>query len=520
MHESLSIANEFYADTLSDAEKDNTTFLVMNRLGRQDLFFLLTNLMNRVDIINDWLYERCVDVQLHPDGMLDLWAREHYKSTLITFGKSIQDILDSHSKDSFHWAKEVCIGIFSHTRPIAKAFLSQIMLEFENNELLKQVYPDVLWKNPRREADKWSLDNGIIVKRKSNPKEATVEAWGLVDGQPTSKHFDILNYDDIVTKESVTTPDQIKKTTDSLALSYNLGAHGGVKRGIGTRYHFNDSYRTVMARKTFTPRIHAATKNGKAEGEPVYLDRKTLAEKRRDMGPYIFACQMLQDPKAEDAMGFQEPWLRYYSAEKYQKGLEPWPSYWNYYLICDPAGEKKKENDYTVIAVVALAPDRNYYLVDAIRDRMNLKERTAKMFEFHRKYNIKKAGYEKYGKDSDIEHIEEMMDHENYRFEIIPLGGAMPKNDRIRKLVPVFEQGRFYLPYRLLFFDYEGNMIDFVRVFKDDEYLPFPVAVHDDMLDDLSRIRDEKLEAEFPMEAMVKSTAGGKAKTEYNMMDH
>ena len=32
----------------------------------------------------------------------------------------------------------------------------------------------------------WSLDGGLVVKRKSNPKEATVEAWGLVDSQPTS----------------------------------------------------------------------------------------------------------------------------------------------------------------------------------------------------------------------------------------------------------------------------------------------------------------------------------------------
>jgi hypothetical protein len=27
----------------------------------------------------------------------------------------------------------------------------------------------------------WSLDGGIIVKRKSNPKEATVEAHGLLE---------------------------------------------------------------------------------------------------------------------------------------------------------------------------------------------------------------------------------------------------------------------------------------------------------------------------------------------------
>jgi hypothetical protein len=47
--------------------------------------------------------------------------------------------------------------------------------------------------------------------RQSNPKEATVEAHGLVDGQPTGAHFRLRIYDDVVTLESVTTPEQVKK---------------------------------------------------------------------------------------------------------------------------------------------------------------------------------------------------------------------------------------------------------------------------------------------------------------------
>jgi hypothetical protein len=215
-----------------------------------------------------WLFERCREVQAGPNGYLDLWSREHYKSTIITYGKSIQDILASHGDDPLPvWdGREVTIGIFSHTRPIAKGFLRQIKQEFEANDVLRDLFPDIFWPNPRRDAPKWSEDDGIIVRRKSNPKEATVEAWGLVDGQPTSKHFLILNYDDIVTRESVTTPDMIAKTTSALELSYNLGAHGGHKRFIGTRYHYNDSYKTLMDRGTAKPRIYKATDDGTVHG--------------------------------------------------------------------------------------------------------------------------------------------------------------------------------------------------------------------------------------------------------------
>jgi hypothetical protein len=55
-------------------------------------------------------------------------------------------------------------------KPIAQAFLAQIKGEFETNELLKGVYPDVLYRNPRTlgpdgRPGQWSLERGITVKR-------------------------------------------------------------------------------------------------------------------------------------------------------------------------------------------------------------------------------------------------------------------------------------------------------------------------------------------------------------------
>jgi phage terminase large subunit-like protein len=469
-------ANAIYDEVLADDNRE-----AQRNLCKYDLFFLLSRACKRKDMDRDWLYDRCREVQANPDGYLDLWAREHYKSTIITFGKSIQDILVD---------PEICIGIFSHTRPVAKAFLEQIKRELEQNEYLKRLFDDVLYARPQYESPKWSLDNGLLVKRKSNPKEATIEASGLVDGQPTGKHYTLRIYDDVVTKESVTTPEQIKKTTEAWELSSNLGAEGGRSRHIGTRYHSNDTYKAIINKGSAIPRIYTATDNGKMDGKPVLLSEESLITKRRDQGPYVFSCQQLQNPVADNQMGFDEKWLKFY------KSVEP--TKWNKYIVVDPASKKKKTSDYTVMLVLGLAPDNNYYLLDIIRDRLNLTQRADKLFELHRKWMPQNVGYEEYGAQADVEHMQYKMEQENYRFNITRLGGGVAKEDRIQKLVPIFEQSRMWLPERFSYVNYEGRQQDLVRSFIDDEYLSFPVSTHDDMLDCLARILEPVLGAKFP----------------------
>jgi hypothetical protein len=150
---------DLYADILSVGDLE-----AQRQLCREDLFFLLTVALNRGDADRDWLFERVREVEANPNGRLDLWAREHYKSTIITYALSIQDILSSHGDRPLpKWdGREVTIGIFSHTKPIAKAFLVQIKTEFEGNSYLKKLFPDVLYADPAKDSPRWSLDSGIL----------------------------------------------------------------------------------------------------------------------------------------------------------------------------------------------------------------------------------------------------------------------------------------------------------------------------------------------------------------------
>jgi len=461
----------------------------MRALARHDLFFLLRYVCGRDDMEHQWLHDRCRDVQERPDGYLDLWAREHYKSTIITFGKTLQDILASHGDDPV-MPEELTFGIFSHNRPTAVKFLSHLKNEMERNEMLRELFPDIFWANPRKEASKWSVYSGLVVRRKNNPKEATIEAYGLIDGMPTGGHFSRLVYDDIVTLDVVRSPDMIAKVTDSLAMSYNLGARGGERRMIGTRYHFADSYKTVMDRGTFIPRIHAATDNGTIEGKPVFLTREELEIKRRDQGPYTFACQQMQNPAVDSSQGFKREWLRFFK--------QPSGAGMNVYVVVDPASEKKKSSDYTAMVAIGLNADKKYYLLDFVYDRLNLTERTEMLFDMHHEWQPLGVGYEKYGKDSDIEHIQYVQAQKNYRFDVTPLGGRLKKEDRIKRLVPILEQARWYVPDNIFRVDYEGKRIDVIEKWMVEEYDLFPVALHDDGLDAMARILDEDMQTVWP----------------------
>lgn len=431
---------------------------------------------------NDWIFARCREVQASPDGHLDLWAREHYKSTILTFGMTVQDLLND---------PDLTFGIFSHTRPIAKGFLRQIKRELEGNEWLKALFPEILYANPKAESPKWSEDDGIIIKRRSNPKEATVEAWGLVDGQPTSKHFKRMLYDDVVTRESVTSPEMINKTTEAWELSLNLGAKGGKARYAGTRYHFNDTYSEIIRRGSAPLRIHAATDDGTMDGNPVLLTREELRIKRRDQGPFTFSAQQLLNPIADDTQGFNSEWINYYAQTNDGAGF-------NKYILVDPANEKKKSSDYTSMVVIGLGLDENYYILDAIRDRLNLTERADALFSLHKRWKPIRVGYERYGIMSDIQHIQDRMQRENYRFDIVELGGKLSKVDRIRRLIPMFETGRVYFPETIYRTDYEGKVVELVQTFIEQEYKAFPVGLHDDMLDAMSRILDEEMYLTWP----------------------
>ena len=224
-------------------------------------------------------------------------------------------------------------------------------------------------------------------------------------------------------------------------------------------------------------------------------DWEQIEVKKREVGEYAWAGQYQQRPAPLGGGEFRREWLIH------EDGIRP--TGMNRYILVDPAGgkESSKKKDYTSMIVWGLAADANYYLLDAIRDKdLNPRDRQETLFELVKKWQPRKVGYEEYGGFSDIPDIKEKQKEQNFRFNIESLGGTkLSKEDRIRRMIPLFMDGRVILPeYGFYVKKKNGEIIDIIRAFVEEEYLMFPVAKNDDMFDAMSRILDPDFVTSFP----------------------
>ena len=224
------------------------------------------------------------------------------------------------------------------------------------------------------------------------------------------------------------------------------------------------------------------------EGEllhPARIDETEVERIKLGMGSYAFAGQYQQRPSPEGGGEFKKEWIEYYDKINHES--------FNNYIFVDPANSKNKKSDYTSIVVIGAGVDGNLYLIDAIRDKLNVREREDILFDLHRKYQPKFVGYEKYGMGNDTDWIKKSMEDRNYRFTLTALGGSLSKKDRITRLIPYFFEHKFFFPKILYKSNFENKVVDIIDEFIHQEYVTFPVGVHDDMLDALSRICDVQI---------------------------
>ena len=316
--------------------------------------------------------------------------------------------------------------------------------------------------------------------------ESDVQRQGVLDSYDnawSSRRNDLANDPIIVIMQRV--------HDDDITAHLMKKAQGWVRLAIPMRFDAEVTYdagKDINKPELNDPRAE--------EGELMFPERfpeGAVKDLEEDLGPYGTAGQLQQRPSPKGGGELKKEWLCYYKSKPYGG---------NRYIIIDPAGERKRgvkgKKDNTAIGVIEYCGEGNYYLIDGVRARLNLVERTDLLLKWHRQYRPLGVGYEQYGMQSDIAHIADKMERESYRFKITELAGTLAKEDRIRRLIPLFEQGKIWLPETLHRTDTEGCTKDIINEFVEIEYLPFPVGKFDDFLDMLSRICDKEMKIVSP----------------------
>lgn len=496
---------------------------VVRALASGDLFFLVTRVLTTAQwkhpdgeplFYRQWFLDRCREIQFDSDdNVLDVWARFHAKTTIKTFANLIRLILQDQN---------ITIGLFSAKGLDAQKMMGEIKLELEENRLLKRLFPDILWADPQRQSGKWSGADGITVRRTIHYKNATIEPVGLIDGAATGGRYKHRHYDDVI-NEKHCSADMCEKAFTRWAQTQYQRVPGGTQSACGTFYFRGDVYQRMVqngVRLRMHPCYEVNLEESKFDSyglpmrlvlnrdKPVVYSVEELEELRsltipEEGGEDTFPVQMECDINAASQRRFKVEWLQFYSKPPLQ---ERRASPGNVVILVDPANSKKKDACFTAMWVVKLGSDRKFYVLDAVREQMSLTERADKLFYLHRKWSpIWQTRYEKIGMQGDVEYIQERQDRESYRFPIMEVGrsgrGTMPKDDRIERLVPMFQSGDIYFPDYIPQEMPDGTKANLVEIFQREEYLAWPSSKYKDQLDALARLIDEDCTNVFPNSA-------------------
>lgn len=479
---------------LEEAQKTKQTKAIVRELAKKDLFFLCYYLMDMDYIDNDFAYNFCAEIDKKCFGRMWICAREHYKSTFISFAFVIQCLLRN---------PEERIGIYAYNANLAESCLVKIRTELEINAKLKYYFDDIFYEDPQKQSPMWRND-AILVKRNSRAREASIECSGLITGQKTGRHYTIGVYDDCVTPDSVLTSDAINHTIKTWQISLNTLTSENLRYVVvGTYYHFDDLYSHIKKNDIMEVIEQPCVDE---EGKPVLLTREALEFKRKSMGSAVFASQMMCDPKEARKDTFKREWIRPWLGQNFN-GL-------NIYVFVDPAGDKGRKRDYTAIWTIGFSSDGNYLVIDLIRDKLSLKQRISTLFSIHRSYHPLMIFYEKVGMQADIDAIYLAQESRNYRFDIFPIKSTISKDLRIQTLTAPLENGKFYFPPHCYHKNWMGEDEDMLDTFFIDEFDKYPFCQHDDAIDSLAMTQEKQVKDNtfFPSEEEARRMVFGERK--------
>lgn len=451
----------------------------LRELTKKDLLYLMHSFLGFKDVSPRVEYHKDLAGFYDRDflRMIVLLPRWHFKST---FGASyiVRDLIRNPNNT---WL------ITSATDGLAKTIYELVQTSLLT-ESMQLIWGDM---KVNKTKPKWGgTELNIALRNDFTTREPSVY-WQGINSEVTGQHPTNGLFDDISAETNCETPEQRKKIKDRYDRKILI-----VQKIIlnnATRWHFDDVIGYLLDKNKQKDdndpfRYRLFKRNVYDDyGQPLFHEkypRSWIESMRKELGAYLFATQMMNNPIPEEEQKFRPEWI---TANMYGSlgDIEEKFKDMNFYITVDPASSDTKSGDNTGIIVCGVTPDYNIYVVEDATGRMHTNDAIRKIFDLVAKWKEK-------GRNIPLVGIEQGHYYHEYRKPLKDLmkikgtvfsrralkyGGqpgtrSRAKKDRIMTLQPYFENGMVHI----------GKWMEKLE----DEIVFYGAHAHDDRVDALA----------------------------------
>lgn len=309
---------------------------------------------------------------------LHMVPRGHFKTSGLTVAKNIQRILNDPN---------VRILIASNKAQNAEAMLAELKGHLAGNDKLLWAFPEILVRDPEKNAERWTTGS-ITVKRARKSKESTIETNG-VEGELTSKHYEVGCFDDLVGLENSQSREERQKVITWIQAAQSLVDQPSRDLAwqdyVGTPWDFSDAYAWMLEKQAkgewsmgvyikpaWLPDPSGDEVPGYGRVRSSFPERFTipvLMDLRKEIGSMRFSSQYLLKPTDAETAVFKRVEPNDRDGNKWGipaiKPRSECPAIQDLWLAItiDPAIAQKKRSDYTAITVCGWDHQNNQHVL-------------------------------------------------------------------------------------------------------------------------------------------------------------
>lgn len=429
---------------------DSNTIEFLRESAKNDLYTLSKGILGYKDVDPDVHGEACIRIVEEPKlRRLWLFARGHLKSTLFTVADSIRITLVDPVE-----ARTLIVNEIERT---AADFLTEIKNHWEQNALLRQLFPELVPKRLSGPGITWSGTEALLPVEGRIAKEPHWRALG-VGGGVTGLHFHRIKCDDLIGFEAAHSPTVMQRTVNwngnitSLLVDQNVD----VIDWIGTRWSRNDLYQQMML--AYGSKLAVYTRAAIENGQIIFPAKHTADEYQylQDNFPMIWFAQYENNPLAGGKQDLPAGNIKtyYFSLDGqhvYYRLENGEDQVWHIdqldkVLTADPNSGAPDAPDTAAICVTGVSPKNEVFVLHSDSSRWTPTEFVDEIYKVAKRWRIRRVGIEKAGQQNTQHYFEIKAKDEQYYVQVEPL---TPKNrhkpERIRgNIQPILNSGRLF----------------------------------------------------------------------------